>query len=107
MIKSIVKWFIKKGYINENEYDIYYYGLYVLLVNLCSDISVLMISLLTHNLLFGITFLISFSLLRICFGGYHAKNPISCFLIFNSLFLVNMYVFNNVTFSSKIWIETS
>lgn len=102
MINSIVEWFVKKGYITENEYDIYYYGLFVLVVNLCSDFSVLMISLLTGNLFFGFTYLIFFSLLRISFGGYHAKNPISCFFIFNFLFLINLYIFNNVAFSTNV-----
>lgn len=93
MREAIINYLILKGYIPEKDKEIYNYGLYVLVLNIVGNGSVLFFSYVFEELLFGLIFLLFFSSLRIVWGGMHAKTPFGCFLSSNIVFLINLYLY--------------
>ena len=93
MKNKIVNYLISKGYVQEDKRNIIYYGLYVIQLNLFTDLVALFIAAVFQEFYFGIVFLIFFDALRVFWGGYHAKNPTSCFISFIIIFIINMFIF--------------
>ena len=93
MKDKIIQYLINKQYIDEKDKEIYHYGLYVMQLNVFTDLIVILLCLLLRELVFGIFFLLFFNLLRIFWGGYHAKSPVSCFVSFMIIFFINLVVY--------------
>ena len=94
MKEIIINYFINHNYISEEYRDIYYYGLYVIQLNVLTDLIVLFLSLWLNQFLFGIVFLLSFNCIRIYWGGLHANHPLSCFISFMIIYIINVFIFN-------------
>lgn len=88
--------------ISPEEYDIYYYGLEILLYTTITSLSILLISHVINSVVFGIIYLFITMPLRSTLGGYHASTHMLCFLLSNLLYcsisiLINL--FNDLYFS--------
>lgn len=81
----IVRKYIKKNIINEEDYEVYVYSFERLISKIVSLFFLFIVSLLFNMVFEGILFYIGFSLFRKSSGGFHAKNPLSC----NILSIVN------------------
>lgn len=94
-MKYLFNYLINNELIKENEIAILKYGMKVFLLNFISIISILISSFIMDNLLFGFLFLITFIPIRITFGGYHCKKPITCLIMFNSIYII-LFQFRNI-----------
>ena len=72
---------ILKGIINQEKEQIYIYGLELFFSTLSSVLSMILISLITNNFLYGVLFLIATVPLKMTANGYHAKTFLKCFLL--------------------------
>lgn len=89
----LIDFLIRHNVIDEQERDIYYYGLFVMKINIITDIVVIAISILMNRLYFGILYLFLFGLIRVLWGGYHSSTPITCFFSFIFIFMMNLGVY--------------
>lgn len=85
------------------DYEVVLYGIKIITFNIITVFICLLIALLLNKLLFGILFITTFSFLRIKYGGYHCKRPITCILtmicIFFAVIKISSYtdqIFNAV-----------
>lgn len=79
--KKMVDRLLRKKMIEQEDYEIYLFGLSQLLVTLLDLITCVAIGIIFHSLLQTILFLVAFMLLRSCAGGYHASTPLRCYLL--------------------------
>lgn len=73
---------LSRKLICKEESEIYNYGFQVIITNVASILSVLIIALITQKLLISAVYLLIFILSRRTTGGYHADTPLACTLIF-------------------------
>ncbi len=72
------QYLVHNGIITNEYYDVYVYGMELLLSFLLSTILIILIGLLTDNLIPTINYLIIFITLRNFTGGYHASTYLRC-----------------------------
>lgn len=85
---------IENGIIKEERRSVLLYGFQLFISTASSVLSILLISLITGNIVYGIIYLFVFMLLRITANGYHASTFGGCFLLTNSLFLLYLAIIN-------------
>ena len=68
--------------ISDSQKEVVAYGFELLVSTLINLLSVLLISIVLHNLVGGLLFLAAFIPIRTYAGGYHAKSHFRCALIF-------------------------
>lgn len=115
---KIVNFFVAEKAVNDEDFEVYKYGVELILSLLASFTATLIISLITKKFLFFLIFGIFFISLRVFAGGYHADSYRKCFfttvsvyilylcvveimvdLDYSQNFLINLFAlcFNNVT----------
>ena len=95
MINNLSSIFIKHGIIEEDDKEIYDYGLFVVVFNLLSITSIVLLGMIFKRTLFTFYFLLFYLPNRMIIGGYHCKTPLSCFLTFTlsySIILILSYI---------------
>ena len=85
MKQNVIHRMIRYGIIEEEDAEVYSYGLSVLTMYGCVLLFTIIISFQMGCFLEGLFFLISYKLLRSSTGGYHAKSATRC--IFASVFV--------------------
>lgn len=98
MNNIITNLLIKEHIISAEDSNIYNYGIFVLLFNLSSILSIILISVILNSISFSLRFLSFFMPIRIIAGGFHCKNEKNCFISFFISYLVILLVskiFNN------------
>lgn len=86
---------MQKNIIDKKKENIFTYGFQLFFSTASSIISMLIISLITKNFVYGILYLFVFMSLRITANGYHANTFGGCFLLTNSVFLVYLFLIEN------------
>lgn len=76
-----VKKLLSKGIINEEEKELYLYGVFMLLSQITYSIFTLLVGLLIKCLFESIVFYLSFQSIRKYAGGYHASTELRCQII--------------------------
>lgn len=76
--KAIANKLTKSGTINSEDYDIYVYGLFMLISQIIFSILILILGAIFNCILESILFYISFFAIRRYAGGYHAKTETKC-----------------------------
>ena len=87
---SIAVLFLKKNIINEDELPVYQYGMQVLIGNIAGMLTVLIVGILISRLVESIIFITIYATLRIYTGGYHARTPLVCNIVFLGTYLVTV-----------------
>lgn len=85
---SLSKKLLSSNTISEEMFDIYVYGLELLISSLFSTTVVLLIGILSGCILETIAFLITFILLRSFTGGFHANTYLLCSVVTFSTFSI-------------------
>lgn len=88
MINIITNTLIKENIISVEDSEIYKYGIFVLLFNLSSILSIILLSVFFDSLPFTLLFLCFFIPIRIIIGGFHCKSAKNCFISFIITYLV-------------------
>jgi accessory gene regulator B len=101
MSKYIVESLIRNEIILSEQVSIYNFGIEALIFKVINILAILTIGLCFGMVVETITFLISFSMIRIYAGGYHAKSRLRCFMIsiliiFFSLLIIKMSILQNI-----------
>ena len=76
---SIVRKMIDRQAIKENEYELYEYGLQLIISSLVSFTSAMAVGFVFQRPLAMFAFLICFALMRMYSGGYHAQSYLICY----------------------------
>lgn len=96
-MKTITKYLAKYLNLDNEQEKVIYYGLYVLVTNLLSIVSVLFIGYLFDELFNTFLLQLFYAPLRLYIGGYHSKTPKGCFMIYNLIFLVFIIIMTNIS----------
>lgn len=83
---------ITNGVIEDNRKETYIYGFQLFFSTISSIMSIVIISLITGNLEYGLIYLGVFILLRTTANGYHASSFAKCFTMTNMLFIVYLII---------------
>ncbi len=81
---------IKENAINEEEKEIYVYGIMLWITTIIGMLSIMVISTVFFKWYWGLLFLIFYTPLRVCAGGYHCNTYFWCFIVTNLVFFLNM-----------------
>ena len=101
---SIAVLFLKKNIINEDELPVYQYGMQVLIGNIAGMLTVLIVGILISRLVESIIFITIYATLRIYTGGYHARTPLVCNIVFLGTYLVTVMLEALKVNNSVVWI---
>ena len=71
----------RQDYISEEEKEIYSYGYEILIDNIGKTFLLLMVGAIIHQLVATLIFVVVFTTLRSCCGGYHASKAWQCNLL--------------------------
>ena len=107
MISNLSSIFVKHDIIEEDDTEIYDYGVFVIVFNLLSISAIILLGVLFKRTVFTLLFLLFYLPNRMIIGGYHCKKPTSCFLTFTSsysIILILSYIlpFNNAMYTMGI-----
>lgn len=100
MMNQIIKKEINE-IILQSEYskEAFEYGFKVLCLNVCTILSIILVSKIAYNdIKIGFIFILFFTPLRITLGGYHCKSPIRCIVTFSLLFYILLSIYKNIGF---------
>lgn len=90
----LMEYLVKNNYLKNEERGMFEYGLKVFILNICSVLSILLVSCLQGEVIVGFVFIINFVLMRTNIGGFHCKSPICCLIIFPILYLSLRSIFS-------------
>ncbi len=102
MIKSsankVTSFLYCNNYIDSAKYDyeVYLYGFEILVASILNSVAILLIGLLFDRFIHSVVFLICYCPLRQFAGGYHADTYKRCFFIFICIFLLTIFLSNNL-----------
>lgn len=85
--KSITDFMLKKGSVKE-DYEIYEYGVEVILANAVGVVGIIFFSIILNRFYHGLIFILLYALLRTRTGGYHADTYIKCNTYFYIIFVL-------------------
>jgi len=80
LCKMTLKMLCKNSIINEENVEVYHYGLELILATIFKFIGLMVIAAITGLVIETIIFILFFSGLRLQAGGYHAKSIMGCFI---------------------------
>lgn len=93
MLLRVAEWIVKRmqreQVIQEEDTDVYLYGVQLVLSTVLSFIIILLCGLISGQLLLSVLFLLCVVPLRMYCGGYHAKSYLKCDLVFLGCFFGN------------------
>ena len=83
---------------------VYQYGMQVLIGNIAGMLTVLIVGILISRLVESIIFITIYATLRIYTGGYHARTPLVCNIVFLGTYLVTVMLEALKVNNSVVWI---
>lgn len=107
---------LSRNVINDSDYEIYQYGLELLLTSILNLLTLIAIGMIMGMMWQAIIFVFTFIMLRKYAGGYHSSTPLRCYIltclvILNSLSVmkyikINIFVYLGLFVFSSIIILT-
>lgn len=88
----LTKWFIKNGYLQQEDYEAYVYCIDSLLAKIVFYISVSIVALFFDIIPITIGYYVGFIVFRYTAGGYHAKTALGCMVLSWGVYALMMYV---------------
>lgn len=93
---EIADYLFYRKIITIDKYDIYSYGLEMIMSSVLGVILVALCGILIGSLIHAVVFYVLFIVLRMYTGGYHADTHLACKLTLCSSFLITNLAFNDV-----------
>lgn len=97
----LTKWFIEKGYLQQDDYEVYVYCIDSLLAKIVFYISVSIVALCFDIVSITICYYIGFMAFRYTAGGYHAKTALGCMVLSWSVYATMMYLLVRLNIASE------
>ena len=92
---------VNNGIIEIDDFEIYRYGFETLIYFIVNISVALLIGIIFDRFIHTIVFLSCYCTLRQFTGGYHAKNYTECTLTFAAIYLITIFVANNINDEMK------
>ena len=105
LLNNITDFFYLNNIINEEEKEIFVYGLQLIISTVIGITLIASLGLFLNMFVKSLIFLISFIWIRMYSGGYHASSYIKCNLTFVTVYLMTM-VITTITPSNYIMIAS-
>ena len=102
--ENVVLWLIKNGSVNENEKELYSFGIRQGLIQVFSMMSIVLLSVFMDGLMVMILFLFAFIPLRIYAGGYHAEKELSCYILSTGTCVTAVLAIKFISFKFHVYI---
>lgn len=80
--------------IEQNMVNVCEYGVELMLSGMINVIVILLVSILSHSVLYGIIFLLILILTRVFTGGYHANTHIGCNISMACIYITSLVMLN-------------
>lgn len=103
LAKRIAPVFIRIFRIEEEDRDLYYLGIEVIVNTIITAIAVLFVGILLHNFWGALLFLTCFANVRSYSGGYHSKTRIRCFTTTILCYLCTYVVMKGMFCLNDVW----
>lgn len=100
--ERIVKNLLVHGIIEQEEYDIYIFGVYQNIVLILNMITSFLIFVMFHLVIEGLLFSVFYSLLRSYAGGYHSRTLSSCY-VFSVILTIGIALIINEISLNYLW----
>lgn len=100
-MKSFTRYLAKTLKLDQEQEEVIYYGLFVVVTNMLSSLSVLFIGFCLNQLFNTFLLQVFYTPLRLYVGGYHSKTPQSCFITYNIVYFVFIVMMSHL---SNSWI---
>lgn len=97
----LTKWFIKNGYLQQEDYEAYVYCIDSLLAKIVFYISVGIVALFFDIIPITICYYVGFMAFRYTAGGYHAKTELGCMVLSWSVYALMMYALIRLNAASE------
>lgn len=108
MIKSLSYKFtdllVKNEVVENEDYEIYRYGFETLIYFIVNIGVALLIGIIFDRFIHTIVFLSCYCTLRQFTGGYHARNYTECTLTFVVIYLITIFIDNNIYINSQSYL---
>lgn len=98
--KKISKSLLKSNAINQNELNVYAYGIQLLILGIVDWCITFLFMLLIGEIYLSIAYLSVFFTLRKHCGGYHAETHIRCIVISNTVYVLSVLVSANMQYEN-------
>lgn len=97
----LTKWFINKGLLKEEDYDVYVYCLDSLLAKIVFYSVLCSVALVFDIIAITVFYYLSFITFRYTAGGYHAKTELGCSVLSWAVYAINMYLIIQISNASE------
>ena len=105
--KGIISWLIENGAIEDRDTELYEYAIYSMLITVSPLLLVFVIGIGMGTVLEGMIMILPFMCIRKFSGGYHANNPVVCFISSNVILVFCMWLATHLEYSYWITIITT
>ena len=103
LTKRIAPVFIRIFQIEEEDRDLYYLGIEVIVNTIITAMAVLFAGILLHNFWGALLFLVCFANVRSYSGGYHSKTRLRCFVVTMLCYLCTYVVMRGMLCLNGTW----
>lgn len=91
----------EKGFIGEDDIDLYMLGIDVILSTAIASMAIVFIGIVLNNVWGAVLFLLCFSTIRNYSGGFHASTKIRCFLVTMGSYILSYLIMVICTMTEK------
>ena len=96
-MKYFTRYLARTLNLDQEQEDVIYYGLFVVVTNMLSSLSVLFIGFCLNQLFYTFLLQVFYTPLRLYVGGYHSKTPQSCFITYNAIYFVFIVIMSHLS----------
>lgn len=104
---KMTAWFIRRGFLTQDDYEVYTYCIDRLLGQMFFYIALLMVSVWFSILPITICYYLGFTPFRYTAGGYHAKTDLSCVILTWTVYGVSMWLILQSELVPATWVANS
>jgi len=94
--KKIAESLVCNGVVEEKEKAVYEYGFSIVFYNLINLGTMLLLSWLMGCIWESAIYAVCYIILRKFAGGYHAKGPITCYLVSTAMFFISIFLATHI-----------
>ena len=102
LAKRITMRFIRKFQIKEEDWDLYYLGIEVIVTTALTSLMIMALGIALRNFFGSVVFLLCFMSIRGYCGGYHAKTRVRCFFVSILCYLLSFGMMKGLLFLPEI-----
>ena len=96
-MKYFTRYLARTLNLDQEQEDVIYYGLFVVVTNIFSSLTVLFIGFCLNQLFYTFLLQVFYTPLRLYVGGYHSKTPQSCFITYNAIYFVFIVIMSHLS----------